>query len=145
MYVLCCHCMAWFKKEHSTRFDSLPISGLYFLDGDRVSASMPWAKDQRRPVIAFPSGALCDLARHPDPENTTVHIAGALHVPLYGAIDEALVIARVVGKQHGYDVEQHTDQTFAVSIDGDEQIHLLYDATTKRLSDVQYIRAGKFY
>src|SRR5437016_222390 len=58
--------MAWTEKATPTPFDTQPISGLLFLDGDLIARMrepdlpLDWAKEFRGlkyPVIMFPSGA----------------------------------------------------------------------------------------
>jgi len=50
--------MSWYRKEYETRFDSTPIDGLFFVDGnifERVNRrEYTWG--MKNPKIVFPSG-----------------------------------------------------------------------------------------
>jgi len=70
--------MSWLPKEQPSSFDSAEISGMYFLDGDFLARALmvEWTKDQKYPLIQFPSGLPFDLWDSLDPNNPTVHLFG---------------------------------------------------------------------
>src|SRR5579864_9852750 len=84
--------MAWTEKAYTSSFDTRPIPGLFFLDGDLVARKLdqPWTIGMKYATIAFPSGAHCTLRESVDPDNAIVHIFGDMDVRLHDTRDVAL-------------------------------------------------------
>ena len=80
--------MGWYSKEQPSPLDTTPISGLQFLHGNVLSErySQEWLKEQKYPLIHFPSGTSRELrAAGAEQEKPFVHIMGALaECPVYG-------------------------------------------------------------
>jgi hypothetical protein len=73
--------MSWYKKEQPTPFDDLPIPGLQFLDGDMLALllNQSWTRNQKYPIVVFPSGVKCDIWESGDPKNYGVMHLFQLH------------------------------------------------------------------
>ncbi len=50
--------MTWIEKDRPSPFDQQPITGLFFLDGDRFAEQLDIDRTagQKQAMIAFPSG-----------------------------------------------------------------------------------------
>ena len=71
--------MGWIEKEKTSPIDSLPVEGLFYLDGDRLAEvfDRDWTKGQKLPLIAFPSGEEFEIWPSSDPETIgIVHLFG---------------------------------------------------------------------
>ncbi|MHB8629596.1 MAG: hypothetical protein ACYDBJ_24245 [Aggregatilineales bacterium] len=137
--------MGWIEKERPTPFDTQPIDGLFFVDGnyqDRTRHT-PWSQGKKRPTIVFPSGAHCDLSGHPEPDNATVDIFVALKIPLVDTHSQAFADAQKVARAHWYEVEGIDDHRFIVTCEAENAV-IVYDPVSHRLRDVTFIRNGEY-
>ncbi len=132
--------MSWVEKARPTPFDSQPILGLYFLDGDQIARATgrEWVKGQKYPVILFPSGVSCDLweSRHPA-AMAIVHLFGEMDLPLADTRDSAYEQAKDIAEICGYEAHKVGDNGLQVKgRDPDEHRLIIYDKTTGLMTDV---------
>jgi hypothetical protein len=92
--VLCClTLMSWYSKERQTVFDSTPIEGLFFVDGnifERVNRR-EYAWGMKNPRIVFPSGEDFEVW---DEEHFFVNINDAMDLPYFDTCQEAFERAK---------------------------------------------------
>lgn len=132
--------MAWVEKDHPTPFDTLPIQGLFFLDGDVLARlfQRDWTANQKMPMIAFPSGFECQLWNTSSSEaEGIVHIFGELDLPYRDTRDEALKYATYVAEQCGYMVSPVGENQIEVwGHADDEHVLITYDNDDRRMVDI---------
>jgi len=133
--------MAWYSKEQHTRFDALPMDGLYFEIGDLQRATKEWTTGKKCPKVMFPSGHSYELVEaSPAPDDVFVRLFDEIDLPYYGTRDYAF--------QRINDALSHSDRLlyFVHKIDEDglivwgsnraEQLHITYDNEIAQLTNV---------
>ena len=132
--------MAWIEKAQSTPFDSIPIHGLFFLDGDTLARflHLNWTEGMKMPMMALPSGEERELWESSDPERGgIVHLFGEMDLPLLSTRDDALRSAYEIAEALGYTViPQGDDGLEVIGYDEDDHLMLRYDQTAHRLADI---------
>lgn len=133
-------CMAWSHKEAPTPFDTSPIHGLYFLDGDLLARalSIDWIKGEKLPMIAFPSGEIYELWESGSPDNGIVHLFGEMDLSYRDTRDNAYQHALALAEQVGGLVQKVGENRLDVW--GDEA-HLLvtYDNQAGHIVNVERV------
>ena len=136
--------MSWYEKNKPTAFDNKPIEGLWFLDGDQLAQlyGKSWTRNQKYPVIVFPSGEWYDIWESGDPNNAGVlHLFGEMDLRYNDTRDEAFEHAQYVAEQCGYYVQKVGDtQLKLVGHDSDEHLIVTYDNQQKRMMDVAPVK-----
>lgn len=134
--------MGWSEKGRPTPFDTQPVSGLFFLDGDLLARQLKqdWTKGQKFPTIVFPSGIQCDLWESSDPNNGVVHIFGEMDLPLRDTRDSALAHANAIAEQVGYFVRPADAQGIEIYGDDEEHVVITYDSAERLMTNVVYVR-----
>lgn len=136
--------MGWVKKEEPTPFDGLPLSGLFFLDGDILARlwGRDWTVGEKFPMIAFPSGEEFQIWESSNPERGgIVHIFGEMDLPLKGARDEAYSQACYVGEQCGYVARQIGENQLEVwGNDDDEHFLITYNSDAGEIQDIAKVK-----
>lgn len=136
--------MGWSKKEEPTPFDGLPLSGLFFLDGDILARlwGRDWTVGEKFPMIAFPSGEEFQIWESSNPERGgIVHIFGEMDLPLKGTRDEAYAQACHVGEQCGYIARKIGDNQLEVwGNDDDEHFLITYNSQAGEIRDIAKVR-----
>lgn len=132
--------MRWVEKAQPTPFDSQPIPGLYFLDGDQIARATgyEWAKGQKYPVILFPSGVSCDLWESHNPAAIAiVHLFGEMDLPLADTRDRAYEQAQDIARVCGYEAQKVGDNGLQVKgREPDEHRLIIYHETTGLMTDM---------
>ncbi len=131
MYPGCQGCydalVTWFRKEQPTPFDAAPIPGLFFLDGSHAVLSHhkeDWTDGFKYPMVAFPSGQAYVLREGVEPGSATVHLFGAVGLPLAATCEQATCAASEAGCEvekvdgnrleiHGQEPHEHYRVTYA--------------------------------
>src|SRR5688572_26626524 len=100
--------MGWTEKQHPTSFDTLPIHGLIFLDGDVFARvyGRDWTKGQKYPLITFPSGIERELWESRPEQEAIVHFFGEMDLPYRSTRDEAFEQARRIAEVLAYGVQK---------------------------------------
>lgn len=136
--------MGWSKKEEPTPFDGMPLSGLFFLDGDILARlwGRDWTVGEKFPMIAFPSGEEFQIWESSDPERGgIVHIFGEMDLPLKGTRDEAYTQASYVGEQCGYIARQIGENQLEVwGNDDDEHFLITYNNQAGEIQDIVKVK-----
>ena len=136
--------MGWSKKEEPTPFDGMPLSGLFFLDGDILAKlwGRDWTAGEKFPMIAFPSGEEFQIWESSNPERGgIVHIFGEMDLPLKGNRDEAYAQACHVGEQCGYVARQIGDNQLEVwGNDDDEHFLITYNSEAGEIQDIAKVK-----
>jgi len=132
--------MSWYHKEQPTPFDSLPLAGLFFLDGDMLAHlfSREWIAGQKFPMIAFPSGVECEVweSRRPE-QGGIVHLFGEMDLPLHDTCDKAHERAANIAEACGYGISKVGDNQLEVwGRDLDEHLLITYDNDIGEMIDV---------
>lgn len=132
--------MAWFKKEEPTPFDNIPLSGLFFLDGDILAKlwGRDWTAGEKYPMLAFPSGEEFELWESGRPERGgVVHIFGEMDLPFRSTRDEAFRQATHIGEQCDYIVRPVGEDRLEVwGHDDDEHFLITYNAERGEMQDI---------
>lgn len=136
--------MGWSKKEEPTPFDGMPLSGLFFLDGDILARlwGRNWTAGEKFPMIAFPSGEEFQIWESSNPERSgIVHIFGEMDLPLKGNRDEAYSQACHVGEQCGYIARQIGENQLEVwGNDDDEHFLITYNSQAGEIQDIAKVK-----
>ena len=136
--------MSWYEKEKPTPFDSQPIEGLFYLDGDILAAEMRagWVVGQKFPLVAFPSGHMAEIWETSDPQRLgIVHLFGEMDLPLGQNRDEALAHATTIAEQLGYGIQPVGENALIVrGFDEEDHLRLIYDNERQRLIDVMPVQ-----
>jgi len=136
--------MGWSKKEEPTPFDGIPLSGLFFLDGDILARlwGRNWTAGEKFPMIAFPSGEEFQIWESSNPERGgIVHIFGEMDLPLKGNRDEAYAQACHVGEQCGYVARQIGESQLEVwGNDDDEHFLITYNSQAGEIQDIAKVK-----
>ena len=135
--------MSWVSKEQSTRFDTTPISGVFFLDGDLFAKKLliDFTQGEKMPMIAFPSGVACELWESSDPQNGIVHLFGEMDLPLKASRDSAYTHAVAVAEADGYIVQKVGQSQLEVwGHDANEHLLITYDDLTLTMANVEPLR-----
>lgn len=130
----------WTEKDKPTRFDKEVIPGLFYLDGGLVGKGLPynWIEEQKYPMIAFPSGVVCELWESSDPEGGIVHLFGDMDLPLCANRDEAYIQARQIAPEEGAEVEKVGEDTLEIwGQEGGEHIRVTYDNQNRLMVNVE--------
>ncbi|MEP7287457.1 MAG: DUF2958 domain-containing protein [Chloroflexota bacterium] len=134
--------MAWTRKEHPTPFDNLPISGLYFLNGDSLGRKLgiAWTNGEKYPMLVFPSGLNCELWESRDPTAPIVHLFGEMDLPYRDTRDSAYDRALYIAEQVGYAV--HKVGETQLNLWGDDgQLLVTYDNAARHMVDVERVHS----
>ena len=134
--------MAWVPKEHHSLFDTSPLSGVFFRDGDLLAKKLKvdWTKGEKSPMIAFPSGLTFPLWESSTPEGTIVHLFGELDLLLHDTCANAYQHVVGLAEQLGYLVEKVG--TARLDVWGDDRTdHVLitYDDAARLMVNVEFI------
>jgi len=136
--------MGWSKKEEPTPFDGMPLSGLFFLDGDILARlwGRDWTAGEKFPMIAFPSGEEFEIWESGNPaRGGIVHIFGEMDLPLKGMRDEAYAQASYIGEQCGYVARKIGDNQLEVwGNDDDEHFLITYSSEAGEIQDITKIK-----
>jgi hypothetical protein len=132
--------MSWSRKEQPSPFDTRPIEGLFFLDGDQLARTLKidWTKGEKSPMIAFPSGLSFELWESSDPQGGTVHLFGEMDLPLNDTRQSAYLLASGVAEEVGYVVQKRGEtQLEIIGHDTDEYLRITYDDVARRMVNVE--------
>jgi hypothetical protein len=132
--------MTWYEKEQPTPFDSQPMEGLWYLDGDQVAREIgrDWTKGQKFPLIVFPSKVECDIWPTGNPEVIAiVHLFGEMDLPFGVDRDAAFDSANDIAEQVGYFANRVGDDTIEVwGHDSSEHYKVVFDNEAHRMVNV---------
>lgn len=145
--------MSWIEKSASTSFDSLPIYGLCFLNGDVLARLLSlkygdvetpffnpnWLKDQKLPQVEFPSGLSFDIWEISDSERGGIlHLFGEMDLPYFDTRDSAWDAASHIAEQVGYAVRKRGEsQLVLIGHDDEERYLITYDDAERRMMNVE--------
>ncbi len=136
--------MSWSEKKQPSPFDTSPIEGLFFLDGDVLAliVGTRWTEGQKYSMIAFPSGMECSLWESGDPKSEAiVHLFGEMDLAYRSNRDEAFKSANYIGEQCGYAVQQVGKDKLGVwGHTDDEHLLITYDNGERRMVDVERVK-----
>src|SRR5258708_7325785 len=132
--------MSWLPKEQSSSFDRAAISGLHFLDGDLLARALAveWTKDQKFPLIQFPSGLPYDLWESGEPNNPTVHLFGEMDLAYQDTRDTAYTRAMDIAEQVGYAVYKVGENRLELW-ENDGGLLVTYDNDAGHMTNVEKI------
>jgi hypothetical protein len=135
----------WVEKADTTPFETQPIEGLYFLDGDQVTDSFMPTAGKKYPMIVFPSGMACDLWQTADPKQIgIVHLFAEMNLPLGHQRNQAFVWAQLIAEEHGYAAVKMGRTDLEVWGDDPGKHYLIrYDETSGRMVDVELIEVAQ--
>ncbi len=140
--------MSWSRKEHTTYFDTIPIEGLYFLDGDRVAdvTNFPHTRGQKYPLVEFPSGESFTIreSRQSDEKGGLIHLFGEMELSYRQTRDQAYEAAHEIAEQVGYQIKK-VDETILElhGLDRDEHIRLVFDNEQGVIQDAMQIEPDR--
>lgn len=137
--------MGWVEKDQPTPFDSLPLPGLWFLDGDILAQMIGrnWTKGQKYPQVVFPSGETFDLWETGNPEVWgIIHVFGEMDLPYKVSRDRGLELAGDIAEQLGYLARKVGDDGLEVwGHDVDEHYLITYDNQAQQMVDIVPLKA----
>lgn len=144
--------MSWVEKRQPTSFETLPIHGLYFLDGnllarifalkyDAVTTPLfnpDWLKNKKLAQVHFPSGLSFDIWETSDPRyGGIVHIYGEMDLPIFSTRDGAYFRANDIAEQVGYLARKRgSNQLEVIGNDEGEHFLITYDNDVRRMLDI---------
>jgi len=129
--------MSWERKDRPIPYDQQPISGLYFLDGDRVGAvyRQEWIRGHKYPLIQYPSGVERQL--HGEEGNEVIHIFGALDLPVRSTPDAAYERAQALTSEYDYRVKRHGESQLTITNSQSERsYHIVFDNQDRSISNI---------
>lgn len=145
--------MSWIEKERTTAFESLPIEGLLFLDGDVVGSTLAEEyRNGRAPsvrsdefkglklaLVEFPSRELFPIWEASNVKfGGIVHIFGEMDLPIFDTREEAWERANDIADQVAYLVfKRGEDSIQVVGHDEDEHFLIAYDDAARRIKDIR--------
>ena len=131
----------WYRKDATTRFDVVSITGLYFLDGDLASwiTETIWSVGMKFPLIEFPSGISCEVWNGAvDEQQMVVHLFGELDLLLFSTRDDGFRQAFAIAEQVAYRAKKRGETELeVVGHNIDEHLIITYDNTLKMMVDVR--------
>jgi hypothetical protein len=83
------------------------------------------------------------VSGHSEPGNATVHLFGALTVPLIDTNSQAFSDATEVAKDNGYELEGIDAHRFIITSEA-ENVVIVFDPVSHRLHDVTFVRNGEY-
>ncbi|MEZ4667882.1 MAG: DUF2958 domain-containing protein [Anaerolineae bacterium] len=127
--------------EQPTPFDASPIEGLHFLIGDHLAPGHPTFKDQKLPMVEFPSGVTRPIWESDNPEQQgIIHLFGEMDLPLADTRDEAYERAKKIAEAVGYEVSKHeTNGLVLVGQTPHEFLLVKYDDQSRQISDIEVL------
>lgn len=132
--------MSWYHKESQTPFDTIPIDGLLFLDGDLIASVVhrEWSKGMKYPMVEFPSGTAFELWEGgKTAQSGILHLFGEMDLPLSSTRDEGFAAARQIAEQVGYlALVRGETQLELVGQDEEEHLLLTYDNEHRIIIDI---------
>jgi hypothetical protein len=134
--------MGWTEKQHPTTFDSVPIHGLIFLDGDVFARvyGRDWTKGQKYPLIAFPSGMEREIWESSPEQEAIVHFFGEMDLPYRSTRDEAFDRASQIAEVIAYGVRKRGEAQLDVwGQDADDRFTITYDSQDRRMEDIEWL------
>src|SRR6266496_1676991 len=120
--------MSWYHKEAQTPFETRPITGLFFLDGDLIASVVgrEWTNGMKYPMMEFPSKMAFELWQ--GGKTGIIHLFGEMDLPLASTRDEGFAAARQIAEQVGYlALVRGETQLELVGHDEGEHLLLTYD------------------
>jgi hypothetical protein len=133
--------MSWYRKEAVTLFDSLVVSGLFFLDGDLLDrlAGAPWTTGMKCPMLFFSPEMACEIWGIGTEKRTiVVHLFGEMDLPLFGDRDSAFRRAKSIAEQVGYLAHPRGESELEViGHDSGEHLIVTYDNALEQMTDVK--------
>lgn len=147
--------MSWVEKHHVSNFDTLPIQGLFYLDGDTFAQYLAlkygkvdvpffnpeWLKNQKMAQVQFPSGETCDIWGTSHPESGgLIHIYGEMDLPYFSTRDEAWERADDIAQQVGYLARKRGEHQLEVIGHDDEHFIITYDTQERRMADIARVQ-----
>lgn len=135
--------MSWYEKSQPTSFDTNPIEGLYYLNGDALSRVLrtPYLEGQKLPLVVFPSGIELEIWESSENGNAIVHLFGEMDLPYRQTRNAAFTQAQKVAEQLGYVVKKVSKYQLELQGYEDEEHFLItYHSALDRMEDVQRIK-----
>src|SRR5579859_245371 len=139
--------MGWIEKDQTTPFDTQPISGLLFLDGDLIARTQQpdlprnWAQEFRGfkyPVIIFPSGTEASVIID-EAEQILVCIHLQMRLPYYDDRENAYMNAATLLEPH-QQIDRVGETGLALWLDDPHQHMLItYDNQARHMSNVDFV------
>ncbi len=129
--------MSWERKDRPTPFDTQPIAGLYFLDGDVVGDvyRQDWMRGHKYPLIEYPSGVERQLRG--EAGNEVIRIFGAFDLPLRSTCDEAVALA--TASDYGHLVGRRGDAQLIINDPRSGRGYLIeYDSQNGQLANIVF-------
>lgn len=132
--------MAWTEKAYPSPFDTQPIDGLFFLSGDLLARTptFKWAKGEKCPMIAFPSGLTFPLWEATDNEDVIVNLGHNVALPLHGTREFAFRYTVHLAEESGFWVRPIGEDVLGfVRRKTGVGLYAVYDNQEARLVDVE--------
>ena len=133
--------MSWFDKSEQTRFDSIAVSGLFFLDGDVLSRvnQQPWTINLKYPMVMFPSGCAYP-AWQGRRDQVIVHLFGEMDLLLQSDCADAFKQADEIASAVGYLASKRGEtQLELIGQDASEHLVVTYDNALRLMVDVNVV------
>ncbi len=133
--------MSWYSKEQPTPFDNQPTEGLFYLIGDVLAKQyrQHWLKDQKYPLITFPSNLKRELIAPQDEQSEPmVHIVGGVRLPRRTTRDEAYDLISHVADDDEYQVMKlGADRLIVTNTLARRSYQLVYDNAARELKNME--------
>jgi hypothetical protein len=133
--------MGWTEKYQPTTFDTLPIHGLVFLDGDVLARRFgrEWTKGQKYPLITFPSGIERQIWESSPEREAIVHFFGEMDLPYRSTRDDAFEHASRIAEVIAYGVRKRGEEQLDVWGEEEEEdrFTITYDNQERRIVNVE--------
>jgi len=133
--------MSWFEKSEQTLFDTIAVSGLFFLDGDVLSRvnQQPWTVSMKYPMVMFPSGHAYPAWPGRE-QQVIVHLFGEMDLLLQSDCAAAFKQADEIASAVGYLAFRRGETELElVGQDAGEHVVVIYDNALRLMVDVRIV------
>lgn len=131
--------MGWIEKERATPFDTAPIEGLTFLDGNMLAAKyqQEHVRGQKYPAISFPSELVRELADSSH-EGGVVHIFSGLELKHKQSRDDAFEAAQTFAAEYDYTISKAGESGLRITNpDSGLGYEVVYDTESNQITDIR--------
>ena len=138
--------MSRYSKELTTQFDANTPEGFYYIDGDILATLMKQkiTKNQKFPMIAFPSGESFQVWESTSTAKGIVHLFGEMDLPYQQNFDDAYQHVQEIAEVLGYGVVKAGDNQLDLhGYDEIEHLRVTYDSEGSFIVNIEKIPPNK--
>lgn len=138
--------MSRYSKEHATQFDVNIPEGFFYLDGDILALLMKQkiTKNQKFPMIAFPSGESFQIWESSNASKGILHLFGEMDLPYQQTCDDAYQQAQDISEILGYGVIKIGDGQLELhGYEERDHLRVTYDVDGGYVANIEKIPPNK--